>query len=111
MNPLKILKKISPERKRPPVKNPKFHIPIERAVQFNNYCKLSGRTKQSSDSGSNVLIRRNSNMSRRNRENSNSRGNKTHLIFMDQQHNSKMTDPVKNTNFNLSGPVNLRQEN
>jgi len=110
-NPLKILKKISPERKVAAGKNPKFHIPIERAVQYNNYWKLSGRTKQSSDSGSNVLIRRNSNISRKNRDHSHSRGNKTHLIFLDQQHSSKMTDPIKNTNFNLSGPVNLRQEN
>lgn len=31
---------------------------------------------------------------------------------MDQQHNAKLNDPkIRSTNFNLSGPVNLRQEN
>jgi dual specificity tyrosine-phosphorylation-regulated kinase 2/3/4 len=111
-NPLKVLKKISIERDVRKVEKSAFNIAIDRVSQYNNYCKLSGRTKQSSDSGSNVLIRKNSNISRKNRDNSNSRGNKTHLIFMDQQHNAKLNDTkVRNTNFNLSGPVNLRQEN
>lgn len=53
----------------------------------------------------------NSNMSRKTRETNQSRGNKTHLIFLDQAHNSKITDAkIKTTNFNLSGPVNLRHD-
>ena len=33
------------------------------------------------------------------------------MIFLDQQHNTKFNDTkVKAANFNLSGPVNLRQE-
>lgn len=112
-NPLKVLnRKISPERAARQIEHSAFNLAMDRVSQYNNYCKLSGRTKQSSDSGSNVLIRKNSNISRKNRDNSNSRGNKTHLIFMDQQHNAKLNDPkIRSTNFNLSGPVNLRQEN
>ena len=57
-NPLKVLKKISPERQNPIVDPSNFNIPIDRVSQYNNFWKLSGRTKQSSDSGSNVLIRK-----------------------------------------------------
>ena len=58
-----------------------------------------------------MLIRKNSNVSRKNRETNQSRGNKTHLIFLDQQHNSKYPDSkYKNSGFNLSGPVNVKQD-
>lgn len=77
-NPLKILKKISPERKNI-AEAMAFHIPMERVSKYNA-CKLSGRTKLSSDSLSNMLIRKNSNVSRK-VDNSNTRGNKAHLIF------------------------------
>lgn len=108
-NPIKILKKISPGRQKPDNDQPAFQIAIDRVSNYNNYCKLSGRTKQSSDSGSNVLIRKNSNVSRKVRETNNSRGNKTHLIFLEQHHSSKIVDSkVASSNFSLSGPVNLR---
>jgi hypothetical protein len=35
-NPLKVLKKISPERKRP-IDQSAFNIPIDRVSQYNNY--------------------------------------------------------------------------
>ena len=111
-NPLKELRKISPDRKAKPVDKAKLHIPIDRVVPYSHYSKLSGRTKQSSDSGcSKVLIRKGSTFRRKNRENSNSRGNKTHLIFVDQQHSSKINDSTVVNNFNMSGPVNLNQKN
>lgn len=108
---MNVLKKISPDRTRPVAEKSAFNIALDRVSQYNNFWKLSGRTKQSSDSGSNVLIRKNSNVSRKNRENNLSRGNKTHLIFLDQHHNAKFNDTsIKKANFNLSGPVNLRQD-
>ena len=57
------------------------------------------------------MVRKNSNVSRKNREINQSRGNKTHLIFFDQHHNGKIQEEKsKITNFNLSGPVNVKQE-
>ena len=47
----------------------------------------------------------------KNREINQSRGNKTHLIFFDQQHSGKINDDKsKTTNFNFSGPVNVKQD-
>ena len=110
-NPLKVLRKISPEKEKPEIDPTTFSIPIDRVSQYNNFWKLSGRTKQSSDSGSNFMVRKNSGISRKNREINQSRGNKTHLIFFDQHHNGKIQDEKsKTTNFNFSGPVNVKQE-
>jgi hypothetical protein len=59
-----------------------------------------------------VLIRKYSNNSRKNHESNQSRGNKTHIIFIDPKNsNGKVPNSVTNhTNFNLSGPVNVRQD-
>lgn len=111
-NPLKVLKKIPPEREKATIDTSAFSIPIDRVCKYNNFLKLSGRTKQSSDSGSNFMVRKNSNVSRKiNREINQSRGNKTHLIFFDQQHSGKIhDDKSKTSNFNFSGPVNVKQD-
>ena len=45
-NPLKVLNKISPKHQHPAAEN-NFSIPIDRVSQYNNFWKLSGRTKQS----------------------------------------------------------------
>ena len=57
-NPLKTLKKISPGRQKPVNEKPTFKIPVERVSQYNNFWKLSNRTKNANDSGTNVLIRK-----------------------------------------------------
>ena len=58
-------------------------------------------------------LENNNNISRKNHESNQSRGNKNHLIFIDPQNNNgKVPNSVtKYANFNLSGPVNMRQDN
>lgn len=83
---MKVLKKISPERQKPENDVMGLKIAIDRVSQYNNFWKLSGRTKQSSDSGSKILIRK-TNVSRKHRE---------------------VNSNVNKSNFNLSGPVHVR---
>lgn len=54
------------------------------------------------------MIRKNT-TTKKHRDSNPSRGNKTHLIFLDQSHGSRFVEnhTAKN-NFNLSGPVDVR---